>query len=307
MKNPKTLYPLPFGTRTFLMGIINITPDSFSGDGLMTEGMVLQSALEQAHRFIKEGADILDLGGESSRPGSRPLSADEELERILPVVKAFRSSDLDTIISIDTYKARTADAVICAGADWINDVWALKGDPELADVVALHGVPIILMHNRSQGEAISTNGALGSQYNAPTYVNLIEDVKSDLQESIRIARKAKIESDRIIIDPGLGFGKTVAQNLELINHLDEIKALGYPICLGPSRKSFIGHTLDLPPNQRVEGTAATVSVGIVKGADVVRVHDVEAMARVTRMTDAIVRKAPPNPLRVLGMQNKIHT
>ncbi len=290
MKKDKLLYPLPFGTRTFIMGIINVTPDSFSGDGLLSEGETLQAAVEKARRFVAAGADILDIGGESSRPGAKPLGVKEELERILPVVKALRAQDMDIILSIDTYKAKTADAVLKAGADWINDVYALKGDPDLAGIIARHGVPIILMHNRSQQNAVITNGKLGNQYEAPQYKDLLAEVKADLKESVAIARKAHIEDDRIILDPGLGFGKTVPQNLELINHLDELKALGFPVLMGPSRKSFIGHTLDLPPGQRLEGTAATVSIGIARGADIVRVHDVEAMARVARMTDAIVRK-----------------
>jgi dihydropteroate synthase len=290
MKIDKLLYPLPFGTRTFIMGIINVTPDSFSGDGLLSEGETLQAALNQADRFVASGADILDIGGESTRPGAQPLDVKEELERILPVIKALRAADLDIILSIDTYKAKTADTVLKVGADWINDVFALKGDPELAGVVAMHGVPIILMHNRSEQSAIITHDKLGNQYKAPKYKDLLVEVKADLQESITIARRSHIEDDRIILDPGLGFGKTVSQNLELINHLDEIKSLGFPVLMGPSRKSFIGHTLDLPPNQRVEGTAATVSIGIARGADIVRVHDVEAMTRVARMTDAIVRK-----------------
>jgi len=282
-------YPLPFGTRTFIMGIINITPDSFSGDGLISNGKVIQAAVRQAERFVRAGADILDLGGESTRPGSIPLNAEEELERVLPVVKALRHADLDTIISIDTYKAKVADAVVRAGADWINDVWALRGDPEMAHVVSNHGVPVILMHNRSKPNSVELDAVLGGQYVGATYKDLLEDVKAELLLSVKIARKAHIEKDRIILDPGLGFGKSVPQNLELINRLPEIKALGFPVLVGPSRKSFIGRTLDLPPNERVEGTSATVAIGIARGADIVRVHDVEEMVRVARMTDAIIR------------------
>jgi dihydropteroate synthase len=282
-------YPLPFGTRTFIMGIINITPDSFSGDGLISNGKAIQAAVHQAERFVRAGADILDLGGESTRPGSTPLNAEEELERVLPVVKALRRADLDTIISIDTYKATVADAVVRAGADWINDVWALRGDPEMAHVVSHHGVPVILMHNRSKPNNVELDAVLGGQYVGATYKNLLEEVKDELLASIKIARKAHIEKDRIILDPGLGFGKSVPQNLELINRLPEIKDLGFPILVGPSRKSFIGRTLDLPPNERVEGTSATVAIGIARGADIVRVHDVEQMVRVARMTDAIIR------------------
>jgi dihydropteroate synthase len=290
MTTEKFIYPLPFGTRTFIMGIINITPDSFSGDGLMSEGQVLKAAIEKANRFVKAGADILDIGGESTRPGSAPVDTKEELDRVLPIVKALRAADLDIILSIDTYKAKTADTVLKAGADWINDVMALKGDPDLAGVISRHGVPIILMHNRSQSGAVVADANLGNHYDAPHYENLIEDVKEDLKESIKIAHKAHIKDDRIILDPGIGFGKTSAQNLELINSIGEFKKMGFPVLLGPSRKSFISHTLSLPPTQRVEGTAATVAVGIVRGVDIVRVHDVEIMARVARMTDAIVRK-----------------
>jgi dihydropteroate synthase len=282
-------YPLPFGTRTFIMGIINITPDSFSGDGLISNGKVIQAAVRQAERFVRAGADILDLGGESTRPGSTPLNAEEELERVLPVVKALRHADLDTIISIDTYKAKVADAVVRAGADWINDVWALRGDPEMAHVVSHHGVPVILMHNRSKPNSVELDAVLGGQYVGATYKDLLEDVKAELLLSVKIARKGHIEKDRIILDPGLGFGKSVPQNLELINRLPEIKSLGFPVLVGPSRKSFIGRTLDLPPNERVEGTSATVAIGIARGADIVRVHDVEEMVRVARMTDAITR------------------
>lgn len=290
MTAEKFVYPLPFGTRTFIMGIINVTPDSFSGDGLMTDGQVLKAAVEKAHRFVKAGADILDIGGESSRPGADPVSAKEELERILPVIKALRADDLDTILSVDTYKAKTADAVLKAGADWINDVMALKGDPDLAGVVSKHGVPIVLMHNRSKLGAVIADEKHGNHYDAPHYDDLVGEVCSDLMESVKIAHKAHIKDDRIILDPGIGFGKTSAQNLELINAISEFKKLGFPVLLGPSRKSFISLTLSLPPTQRVEGTAATVAVGIVRGVDIVRVHDVEIMARVARMTDAIVRK-----------------
>ncbi len=255
----------------------------------MSNGKVIQAAVRQAERFVRAGADILDLGGESTRPGSTPLDADEELERVLPVIKALRHADLDTIISIDTYKAKVADAVVRAGADWINDVWALRGDPEMAHVVSHHGVPVILIHNRSKPNGVQLDTLLGGSYIGSKYENLLEDVKKELLVSVKIARKAHIGKDRIILDPGLGFGKSVSQNLELINCLPEIKAMGFPVLLGPSRKSFIGRTLDLPVDQRVEGTGATVAVGIVRGADIVRVHDVEVMIRVARMTDAIIR------------------
>lgn len=283
------MHPLPFGTRTFIMGILNVTPDSFSGDGLMARGEVIQSALEQARKFLDGGADILDIGGESTRPGANPISEEEEMQRVLPVIKSVRSADLDILISIDTYKSKVAEAAIDAGADWINDGWALRADPKLAKVAARNGVPIVLMHNRSKPSSVELNDRLGGRYIGSEYKDLLGEVKSELMESVARARKAGIENDRIILDPGIGFGKTVPQNLELINRLNEIKELGYPILFGPSRKSFIGYTLDLPPNQRLEGTAASVAIGISRGADIVRVHDVEAMVRVARMTDAIVR------------------
>lgn len=283
------MQPLPFGTRTFIMGILNVTPDSFSGDGLMARGEVIQNALEQARMFLDGGADILDIGGESTRPGANPISEEEEMQRVLPVIKSVRSADLDILISIDSYKSKVAEAAIDAGADWINDGWALRADPKLAKVAARNGVPIVMMHNRSKPSSVELDARLGGRYVGTEYKDLLGEVKTELKESVERARKAGIEDDRIILDPGIGFGKTVPQNLELINRLDEIKELGFPILLGPSRKSFIGYTLDLPPNQRLEGTAASVAIGIARGADIVRVHDVEAMVRVARMTDAIIR------------------
>lgn len=283
------MQPLPFGTRTFIMGILNVTPDSFSGDGLMARGEVIQNALEQARLFLDGGADILDIGGESTRPGANPISEEEEMQRVLPVIKSVRSADLDILISIDTYKSKVAEAAIDAGADWINDGWALRADPKLAKVASRNGVPIVMMHNRSKPSSVELDARLGGRYVGMEYKDLLGEVKAELKESVERARKAGIEDDRIILDPGIGFGKSVPQNLELINRLNEIKELGYPILLGPSRKSFIGYTLDLPPNQRLEGTAASVAIGIARGADIVRVHDVEAMVRVARMTDAIIR------------------
>ena len=282
--------PLPFGSRTYIMGILNVTPDSFSGDGLMNCGELTQCAIEQAHKFMDGGADILDIGGESTRPGSTPVSEEEELSRVLPVIKALRSADIDVLISIDTYKSKVAEAALGAGADWINDGWALRADPKLGKLAAREGVPVILMHNRSKPSNVELNERLGNRYVGTDYKDLIGEVKTELLEAVQRAHQAGIENDRIILDPGIGFGKTVAQNLELIDRLAEIKALGYPVLLGPSRKSFIGYTLDLPPNQRMEGTAATVAIGIAHGADLVRVHDVQAMVRVARMTDAIVRR-----------------
>jgi dihydropteroate synthase len=281
-----------WGSRTYLMGILNITPDSFSGDGLLAlvqSDDPLRVTLDQARRFVNAKADILDVGGESTRPGSQPVSADEELGRVLPVIQALSREFPDVLISIDTYKAAVAEEALKAGARLVNDVWALRADPELANVAARHAAPVILMHNRSNPASVEVRERLGGSYQGAEYQDLLEDVKRELLESVRLARAAGIPDEHILLDPGIGFGKTVENNLELIERLDEIRALGFPVLLGPSRKSFIGYTLGLPADQRVEGTAAAVAVGIVRGADIVRVHDVEQMARVVRMTDAIVR------------------
>ncbi len=275
---------LEFGQRTYIMGIINITPDSFSGDGLAGSQDPVAAALNQAEAFVQSGAQILDVGGESTRPGAEPVSAKQEEERVLPIVKALVQSNLPALISVDTYRASTARAALDAGADWINDVWGLRADPDLSKVCARASVPVVIMHNRSK----ASQAVLG-RYVGVEYENLLEDVKRELLTSVEIARASGIEDRNIILDPGIGFGKTVEQNLELLNRLDEIRALGFPLLLGPSRKSFIGYTLDLPPEDRLEGTAAAVAVGITRGADIIRVHDVAFMARVARMTDAIVR------------------
>ncbi len=297
-------HTLTWGERTYVMGILNITPDSFSGDGLLPpaplsplppspvemggEGRVRGAELARA--FLASGADILDVGGESTRPGSQPVDTEEEMRRVLPVIRAIVAEFPEALISIDTYKAVVAEEALKTGARLVNDVWALRADPDLAGVAARHNAPVILMHNRSQPANVEVRDRLGSAYIGPEYKNLFEDVKHELLESAAIARAAGIPDEHIILDPGIGFGKTVEQNLELINRLDEIRSLGYPVLLGPSRKSFIGYTLNLPPDQRVEGTAAALAVGILRGADIVRVHDVEFMARVARMTDAIVRR-----------------
>ena len=280
-----------WGSRTYVMGILNITPDSFSGDGILPKGDVIQNAVDQAGQFLDTGADILDVGGESTRPGSQPVSADEELERVIPVIQALKRNFPDVLISIDTYKASVAEGAFKAGAHILNDVWALRADPELAPVARKFNVPVILMHNRSNPASVEVRNRLGNAYIGSEYENLIEDVKRELLASVDIATAAGVEDRHIILDPGIGFGKTREHNLALINRLDEIRALGYPVLLGPSRKSFIGFTLDLPADQRVEGTAATIAVGITRGADIIRVHDVKEMARVAKMTDALVRKS----------------
>ncbi|MGB9673811.1 MAG: dihydropteroate synthase [Anaerolineales bacterium] len=279
-----------WGKRTYIMGILNVTQDSFSGDGLLRKGTdIIQLALEQARDFVAAGADILDIGGESTRPGSQPISAEEELSNVLPVLQAI-ASELDPLISIDTYKAEVAEAALQNGAKIVNDVWGFHADPNIAEVAARYHAPVILMHNRSSWAHAEIKEKLGGRYVGIPYENLIEDIQRELLESVAIAHAAGIPDEHIILDPGIGFGKSVEQNLELVDRLEEIRALGYPILYGPSRKSFIGYTLDLPPEQRLEGTAAAVAVGIVRGADIIRVHDVQPMVRVARMTDAIVRR-----------------
>jgi dihydropteroate synthase len=282
---------LAWGARTYVMGILNVTPDSFSGDGLMLSSTAKggEGGLELARHFLASGADILDVGGESTRPGSQPVSTEEELDRVLPVIRAIASEFPDAVISIDTYKAAVAEAALQVGARIINDIWGLRADLELASVAARHRAPVILMHNRSNPASVEVRERLGNAYIGAEYQDLLEDVKRELMDSVAIAHRAGISDERIILDPGIGFGKTVAQNLELVRRLDEVRALGFPVLLGPSRKSFIGYTLNLPPDQRLEGTAAAVAVGITRGADIIRVHDVEAMARVAKMTDALVR------------------
>lgn len=277
-----------WGRRTYIMGIINATPDSFSGDGLMTQADVVAAAVQQAQQFAEDGADVLDIGGESTRPGSMPVSGAEELARVIPVVAAVRAA-VNLPISIDTYRADVAEAALQAGAQWVNDVWGLRMDGRMAGVVAAAGCPVIIMHNRSQPKNVAQGEKLGGRYVGIVYDDLIADIIRELQESVDLALAAGVHQGQIIIDPGVGFGKTVDQNVQIVRQLDQFKVMGFPILLGTSRKSFIGHTLDLPPEDRLEGTAATVAVGIDRGADIVRVHDVRAMVRVARMTDRIVR------------------
>lgn len=282
-----------WGSRTFVMGIVNVTPDSFSGDGLLGATRSLAygvcAATEQALQFVEDGADILDVGGESTRPGSTSLGTEEELARVIPVIEAIRSRT-DAPISVDTYKAIVAFAALDAGADMVNDVWGLRMDPDMAPLLAERGVPVVIMHNRSRPKDADQEERLGGRYVGVRYDDLMADIVRELRQSVAIAEGAGIARERIIVDPGVGFGKTVQQNLALMNHVDDLQVLGLPILLGPSRKSFIGYTLDLPPDERVEGTAAAVAIGIVRGgADIVRVHDVAALVRVARMSDAILR------------------
>jgi dihydropteroate synthase len=276
-----------WGERTYIMGIINVTPDSFSGDGLAGN---VEEAVAQAIRFVEEGADILDIGGESTRPGSQPISEEEELSRVMPVLRRL-VKEVDVPISIDTYKARVAREAIEAGASMVNDVWGLRMDPDMAKVVAEYNVPVVVMHNRSHPKNAVQEARLGGRYVGVEYQDLMADIVRELEYSIGLALDAGVDFEKIIVDPGIGFGKTVEQNLEILRRLGELKVLGRPILLGTSRKSVIGYVLNLPPNERVEGTAATVALGIAAGADIVRVHDVKAMARVAKMADAIVRGA----------------
>ena len=278
-----------WGRRTYVMGILNVTPDSFSGDGLLDATDVVAAAVAQARGMVAAGADILDIGGESTRPGSAPVTEEEELARVIPVVEAVAAA-VDVPLSVDTYRAAVAEAALAAGAGWINDVWGLRMDPDLAPLVARTGSMVVLMHNRKP-ESEAQRQQLGTIRVGAQYDDLWNDVLHELQESVELALEAGVRREQIVLDPGIGFGKTVSQNAQLIAELDRLKVLGFPILVGPSRKSFIGKILDLPPEQRVEGTAATVAIGIDRGADIVRVHDVQVMARVARMTDRLVRTA----------------
>ncbi|MFQ5861028.1 MAG: dihydropteroate synthase [Dehalococcoidia bacterium] len=266
-----------WGERTYIMGILNVTPDSFSGDGLAGRP---QEALEQAIRFEAEGADIIDVGAESTRqslgvPGSTPVEAQEELRRLLPVLELL-TSRVKLPISVDTYKSEVARRALEAGAVMLNDVWGLNADPQLAYLAAQFGVPLVLMHNQR-----------GTRYR-----DLLADITSSLRDSVQKAQEAGVPREHIILDPGIGFGKNAEQSIEVLRRLEEVKALGYPLLVGTSRKSHIGAVLDLPVEERLEGTAATVAIAITKGADIVRVHDVQAMVRVARMSDAVVRGWP---------------
>lgn len=274
-----------WGKQTYLMGIINVTPDSFSGDGVLD----IDAAVAQGIQQEKDGADIIDVGGESTRPGSTPLPLEEELVRILPVIEKL-AKEVNVPISIDTYKAEVAQRAIEAGASIINDVWGGRMEPEILIVAATARVPIILMHNRSKPKHAKLQAALGGRYVGMEYKDLLGDIKKELQECVDAARAAGISHERIIIDPGVGFGKTVEQNLELLGRLSELRELGFPILVGPSRKSFVGYTLELPPEERLEGTAAAVALSIDRGADIVRVHDVKQMRRVATLTDAVTRR-----------------
>jgi dihydropteroate synthase len=271
------------------MGIINVTPDSFSGDGLMRDEDCLNRAVQQGIQQEQEGAHMLDIGGESTRPGSTPLSLEEELARVIPVIgKLVRQVKVP--ISVDTYKSEVARQAIASGASIINDVWGGRMDPKILSVAAQEHVPIMLMHNRSQPKNTEQKEKLGGRYVGMEYQDLMGDIKKELQVLVGAALASGVTREKIIIDPGIGFGKTVEQNLELVYRLGELKTLEYPILVGPSRKSFVGYTLDVPPEERLEGTTAAVALCIDRGADIVRVHDVAKMHRVAKLTDAIIRR-----------------
>jgi len=255
---------------TYIMGILNVTPDSFS-DGGKYRGV--DAALKRAEQMQREGAAILDIGGESTRPGYTPVSQEEEMERVLPVIEAIKQR-LDIPVSVDTYKSKVAEAAIQAGADLINDIWGLKADARMAEIVAKNKVACCLMHNRTNTD----------------YTNLVEDVVVDLKESLSIAEHARISNDKIILDPGIGFAKNYDQNLEMLRNLGKITTLGYPVLLGASRKSVIGLTLDLPSEERLEGTLATTVAAVQQGCGFVRVHDVKENYRAIQMAQAIYKR-----------------
>jgi len=277
---------MEWGSRTYVMGIINVTPDSFSGDGL---GANIEAAVEQGRRFVEEGADILDVGGESTRPGSQPVSVQEEIDRVVPVVRRL-AQELSVPISVDSYKLLVVQEALEAGAHMVNDIWGLRRTEGLGSLAAAYDVPIVLMHNR-RGE--TTKSPIGGHFQGVQYRDLMGEIVQGLRESIDLALRANVKWENILVDPGLGFGKTPQQNLVVMRRLRELCSLGRPILMGTSRKSVIGMVLGLPPEERLEGTAATVAVSIANGADIVRVHDVKEMARVARMTDAITRAARP--------------
>ena len=274
------------GKKTYIMGIINLTPDSFSGDGLLRERDYIRTALLQAEHFIQDGCDILDLGAESTRPGAAAISADEELSRLLPVVQSLREEMPNTLLSIDTYKAETARVCLAEGAHIINDIWGFRLDPAMAGTVAKADATAILMHNRTQG-AQAVNSELGGRYEGVQYDDIVTEVRDWLGEAVELAIDAGVRPDKIIIDPGIGFGKTIEQNLFLLKHIDMLRDLGFPILLGISRKGFIGHTLNLPQGERLEGSLAANAWGVLHGADILRVHDVRETVRLARMLDAI--------------------
>jgi len=258
------------GKRTYIMGILNVTPDSFSDGGRFNN---INSAIKHAKRMVDEGVDIIDIGGESTRPGHEHISEEEEIKRIVPIIEALKK-EISVPISIDTYKGEVAKQAVRAGADMINDIWGFKKDMDIAKVAAKYNVPCCLMHNRNNRD----------------YRNLIGDILKDLEESIAIALKAGVKRENIIIDPGIGFAKSYEDNLETMNNLEKLNILGYPILLGTSRKTMIGIAQGLDVSQRLEGTLATTTIGIMKGCEFIRVHDIKENKRVCVLTDVICRR-----------------
>lgn len=273
-----------WGERTYVMGVINVTPDSFSGDGLLVRANWVEEAVEQGLRLVAEGAHILDVGGESTRPGAEPVSPQEELRRVVPVIEALAEL-ADVPVSIDTTKATVAAAALDAGAAMINDVSGLRADPEMAPLAAGRGAAVVLAHSPGNPETMT-----GRDRPAEPDDALVERVSGELRDLLGAAIAAGIAEEQIVLDPGIGFARTMEENLALIDTLDRLRSLGRPLLIGPSRKPFIGEALDLPPDAQVEGSAATMAVGIVRGADIVRVHDVRSMVRIARMVDAITRR-----------------
>jgi dihydropteroate synthase len=261
---------LDFSKKTYIMGILNTTPDSFSDGGKYLD---ITQAVEHAKEMVENGADIIDIGGESTRPGYTVISEDEEIERVVPVIEAI-AKHVNVPISIDTYKAKVAQKAIEAGAHIINDIWGAKADKNMAAIAAKYNVPIILMHNRHDRN----------------YSFFMRDVLNDLYESINIVKQAGVMDEQIILDPGIGFAKDLQENILMMQNLDTLTALGYPVLLGTSKKSMIGQALDLPVNERMEGTGATVCYGIQKGCQIIRIHDVKEMSRMAKMMDVLMGK-----------------
>lgn len=268
---------LPLGVRTLIMGILNVTPDSFSGDGV---GADLQRAIARARKLVADGADIVDVGGESTRPGAEELPASEEIRRVVPVIERL-ADELTVAISVDTYKPEVARAALAAGASIVNDITGMQRDPTMALVAAERGAPVVAMHMLGTPKTMQVS---------PTYRALIPEIAEYLARSVEIAIRAGLRRDQVILDPGIGFGKNLQHNLDLLRNLGALRALGQPLLVGTSRKSFIGRILGgAPPEERVEGTTATCVLAIAQGVDIVRVHDVGAIARAVRVADAVVR------------------
>lgn len=263
-------YTLDYRNKTLIMGILNITPDSFSDGGKYNQ---IEQAVIRAKQMVEAGADIIDIGGESTRPGYERVSDEEEIARVAPVIEAI-SKEIQAPISIDTYKSAVAEAALQAGSHILNDIWGAKADPRMATLAANFNVPIILMHNRDNRD----------------YSHFYRDVVNDLFESIQIVKNAGVKDDKIILDPGIGFAKELSENIEMMRHLDKLVDIGYPVLLGTSKKSLIGQALNLPVDERAEGTAATICYGIQKGCQIVRVHDVKEVSRMAKMMDILIGK-----------------